>query len=134
MAVTERISTGATLTWNTATVLKVRDYEFGGTCEPQDVTGQEDGQNRDYVAGLVELDLFRFRIVFDKADTVHDALDDDFVAGTARAVVFTPPDGIVYGFTGAIEELSESAPLGGVIMADLGIVLTDRDTVSAAGI
>lgn len=137
MAVTERISTGAALTWNAATVLKVVDYEFGGSAPAEDVTGQMDGVGatatlaRDYVAGLRELDLFRFTVIYDKLDTVHDALDDDFVAGTRRNVVFTAPDGVIYSFEGAIEELSESMPLGSAMKADIAIMLTDRDTVHA---
>lgn len=134
MAVTERLSTGGVLTWNSSTVLKVRDVEFGGTASPEDVTGQEDGSNRDYVAGLIEFDFFRCTIIYDKRDTVHDALDDDFAANTTRTFTWTGPDGIVYSFTGAIEEFNENAPLGSVVTAELVIMITDRDTVSVAGV
>jgi hypothetical protein len=134
MAVVERLSTGATLTWNAATVLKVVDFAFGGESPPEDVTGQEDGTARDYIAGLIELDAFRFSIIYDAIDTVHAALNTDFAAGTPRAAVFTGPDGVIYAWTMVIEELTEHAPLGGVVRADLVLALSDRDTVSEAGI
>lgn len=133
MAVVERISTGATLTWNATTVLKVRDYEYGGTAPAEDVTGQEDGGQRDYIAGLRELDPFRFTIIFDTGDTVHAALNTDFAAGTKRNVVFTGPDSQVIAFECAIEELSEALPMGSVLTAELVLVLTDRDTVQVTG-
>lgn len=134
MPVVERLSTGATFVWNSSSVLKLRDYDFGGTAEPQDITGQEDGSNRDYVAGLIEFDMFRFVVIYDKADSVHDALDDDFAANTTRTFTFTGPDGIAYSFTGFIEEFNELAALGTVITAELLITLSDRDTVSVAGV
>lgn len=135
---TERISTGATLTWDGSgalvTVLKVVDYSFGGTAPAEDVTGQEDGGNRDYVAGMRDLDLFTFKLIWDHIDASHAALNTDFITGTLGEVVFTDPAGIAIAFKGIIEELSEAMPLGSAITADLAIALYDRDTVSDVGV
>jgi hypothetical protein len=137
---TERLSTGATLTWGGTTVLKVVDYSFGGTAPPQDVTGQKDGvggtvtKERDYIAGLRELDALMLKLIWDHIDTSHALLNTDFIAGTKKAVVFTGPDTIAIAFDGVIEDLSEAMPLGSVITADIVIALYDRDTLSDQGV
>lgn len=128
---TERLSTAAVLSWGGTTILKVVDYAFGGTAPAEDVTGQEDGGQRDYIAGLRELDLATFKIVWDHTDTSHALLNTDFIAGTKKAASLTTPDGIVYVFDAVIEDLSEAAPLGSAITADLTLALYDRDTIDA---
>lgn len=131
---TERLSTGATLSWGGTTILKVVDYSFGGSAPPEDVTGQEDGGQRDYVAGPRDLDAFVFKLVWDHIDASHALLNTDFSAGTKKAVIFTAPDGIAYAFDGVIDDLSEMMPLGRAITADLTIALYDRDTLSDVGV
>ena len=132
MAVVERLATGATLSWNAATVLKVVDYEYGYECPQEDVTGQEDTA-RDYASSLAEFVAHRFTVIYDAIDTVHAALRTDFEARTSRAAIFTGPDGVAYNWTCVLEELSEHAPLGGVVKADLILALYDRDSVAEAG-
>lgn len=136
---TERLSTGATLTWAGTTILKVVDYAFGGTAPAEDVTGQTtDGstatKERDYIAGPRDLDFFTFKLIWDHIDSSHAALNTAFIAGTSAAVVFTAPDAIAIAFTGVIEDLSELMPLGSAITADLTIALYDRDTLSDVGV
>ncbi len=134
MAIVERIASGASLKWATATVVKVVDYEYGFECPAEDVTAQADGGHRDYIAGLAELIAHRFTIIYDILDTVHATLNTAFHAGTAAAVEFTAPDGVIYDWTCIIEELSEHAPLGSVVKADLVLALQDRDTVLETGL
>ena len=131
---TERLSTGATLSWGGTTILKVVDYSFGGTAPAEDVTGQGDGGQRDYVAGVRELDVFTFKLIWDHIDASHALLNTDFIAGTKKAVIFTAPDAIAIAFDGVIDDLSELMPLGSAITADLSIALYDRDTLSDQGV
>ena len=140
---TERLSTGATLTWDGSgalvTVLKVVDYAFGGTAPAGDITGQTtDGttavKDRDYVAGPRELDALVLKLIWDHIDSSHAALNTDFLNGTVGELVFTAPDGIAMAYKGIIEDLSEAMPLGAAITCDITIALYDRDTLSDQGV
>ena len=136
---TERLSTGATLTWAGTSILSVVDFAFGGTAPAEDVTAQTtDGstasKERDYIAGHRELDVFTFKLIWDHIDSSHAALNTAFLNGTSGAVVFTGPDGIAISFIGIIEDLSEAMPLGSAISCDLTIALYDRDTLSDQGV
>ena len=136
---TERLSTGAMLTWGGTTVLKVVDFSFGGTAPAEPVTGQTtDGstatKEHEYVAGMRELDALVLKLIWDHIDASHALLNTDFIAGTKKAVVFTGPDAIAIAFDGVIEDLSEVMPLGSAITADVTIALYDRDTLSDQGV
>lgn len=132
MAVTVRLSTGATLTWNSASIGKFRDFGIEVECDPKDVTAQGDGGHRDYIAGLRHV-FINTTLIWDQQDTGHDGLYDDWSAGTARTLTLVTPDGTSKSYTAVITDLSQPAPLGEVVMANVTFEVNDAATISAAG-
>lgn len=133
MAFTPRISTGAVVTWNSGTIIKVRDVSVRVTADAKDVTGQDDAGYRDYLAGLPRIQ-WTISYVADEADAVHAALRADKRAGTARTLAFTEPGGQVQSFSGVITSLTRPAPLGEAIIGSFTVELADATTLSSAGL
>ena len=131
---TEKISTGTTFTWaGGSAVAKIVDVSYGVENSAEDTTGQEDGRDRDFVAGLREVTL-GMSLVWDALDTTHAAILTSFNAGTKATGVFTPPDGVAFTLDLVIEELGETQALGNVIKADVTFALNDRESLSVAGV
>lgn len=133
MAFTPRISTGAVVTWNGATIIKVRDISVRGSADAKDVTGQDDSGYRDYLAGLPRMSWI-VSYIADEADAVHLALRDDKQSRTARTLAFTEPGGAIQSISGIITSLTRPAPLGEAIVGSFTVELADATTLSTAGL
>ena len=128
MAFTERISTGATFSWNAATPGRLEAFGLSGTAPALDITGQDSGGQRDYIAGIRKVS-YSPTLFWDALDTTCIAFHDDFMAGTTRAAILTTPEGVAFAFDGMIAEKSEAANLGDVIKVSARIEVRDGSDI-----
>lgn len=133
MAMTERISTGCTLGWNSADVGGLVDIGLRGTCPAVDVTPQvvsaAAAKHRDYLPGLREARLTA-KVTWDRQDSAHAALQADFDAGTKRTAAFVFESAVGPSIETVITGLNISAGLGDAIMADIEFDTSDPTTWS----
>jgi hypothetical protein len=124
MAATNRLSTGITMTWNAASVLKIVDVNCDLDMNPQDATtqigfGSTASTYRSFIAGISK-DEFTLTCQWDEADTVNTAFLTDAIAGTKRAAVFVLPGSITYTLASVlIGKIAHKNELGSIITADI---------------
>lgn len=133
MAITERISTGCTLSWNAADVGGLVDIGLRGSAPAVDVTPQvvsaAAAKHRDYLPGLREVTCTA-KVLWDRQDSAHAAIVTDFDAGTKRTAAFVFESAVGPSFEAVITGLNISAGLGDAIMADLEFAVSDPTTLA----
>lgn len=129
-----KIGDGATPSENFTTIAEVRDIsgpEY--TRDTEEVTNHSTvGGYKEYIATLKDGGDVSFDLNFFQ-DTTHEALWDDYEAGTVRnfQIVFTVPSGDdTLTFAGIITSVGHSMPVQGVLTRSVTIKVTGQGTWS----